>query len=533
MQIRHLGKSSLWFPFFFVALFAMTSVLDAAAPHSVRVLVWDEQQPEQKRAYGEKFLGETIAAHLAAQAGFTVKSATLNSPAQGLDAATLDGADVVVWWSHQKNHLVADESVERLVARVREGRLGFIALHSAHWSKPFVRLMQERAKDDALAQIPAAERATAKFEYSNQNPYGQVPKRDAPLTPSLRHEDGVWKLALPGCIFSAYRGDGAPSHVTTLLPEHPIAAGLPRRWDITQTEMYDEPFHVPKPDAVVFEERWDKGEHFLSGCVWQVGMGRVFYFRPGHETYPVFKQAEPLRVVENAARWLAQDSGAKNSDRAATAPAVRFDPVLRDIEGWKVHVEPSLIDGAHREEGAKALTMLANHLQRIRILVPAEPLAKLQTIEIWIEHDHSRLKSMQYHPSRDWLVDNGHDPRLTRKVHITQARELLSRSQMLKHPAVVLHELAHGYHDQVLSFEHPDILAAYRQARDAGSYTNVLLYAGKKVKHYGLTDHKEYFAEGTEAYLYRNDFYPFVRAELKEHDPTLHEVLLKAWGPAN
>ena len=180
MQIRHPRKPHLFCSCFVVALLAMNSVLHAAAPRSVRVLVWDEQQPEQKRAYGEKFLGETIAAHLSAQPGFTVKNVSLNSRAQGLDAATLDDTDVVIWWSHQKNHMVADENVERLVARVREGRLGFIALHSAHWSKPFVRLMQERAKDDALAQIPSAERATAMFEYSNEKPYGKVPKRDAP-----------------------------------------------------------------------------------------------------------------------------------------------------------------------------------------------------------------------------------------------------------------------------------------------------------------------------------------------------------------
>jgi dipeptidyl-peptidase-4 len=228
-----------------------------------------------------------------------------------------------------------------------------------------------------------------------------------------------------------------------------------------------------------------------------------------------------------------QDNKSPTADQPKTPPAVRFDPVLRDIEGWKVHVDPALLDGKHKEEGGKALTMLANHLQRIRILVPAAPLAKLQTIEIWIEQDHPRLKSMQYHPSRDWLVEHGHDPRLTRKVHITQARELLSRGQMLKHPAVVLHELAHGYHDQFLGFDDPGILAAYRKARDSGSYTNVLLYTGQKVRHYGLTDQKEYFAEGTEAYLYRNDFYPFVRAELKEHDPALHEVLVKVWGAAN
>jgi dipeptidyl-peptidase-4 len=227
---------------------------------------------------------------------------------------------------------------------------------------------------------------------------------------------------------------------------------------------------------------------------------------------------------------LAADNAAKTAERVKAPPALTFDPVLREIEGWKVHVEPALIDGEHREEGAKALTMLANHLQRIKILVPTEPLVKLQTIEIWIEHDHPKLKAMQYHPSKGWLVANGHDPRLAHKVHITQARELLSREQMLKHPAVVLHELAHGYHDQFLGFDHPEILAAYHKARESGSYTNVLLYTGKKVKHYGLTDHKEYFAEGTEAYLYRNDFYPFVRAELKEHDPTLHEVLAKVWG---
>lgn len=218
------------------------------------------------------------------------------------------------------------------------------------------------------------------------------------------------------------------------------------------------------------------------------------------------------------------------SAAGAESPAGRFDPVEREIEGWKVHVEPALLEGEHAEEGARALAMLANHFQRIKILVPAEALAKLQQVECWIEHNHPRLGAMQYHPSKQWLIDNGHDPRLARKVHITQASELLSREQMLKHPAVILHELAHAYHDQFLDFDNPEVIAVFERARDARIYDEVLLYTGQKVRHYGLSNHKEYFAEGTEAYFYRNDFYPFVRAELKEHDRPLHDLLGKVWG---
>lgn len=151
-------------------------------------------------------------------------------------------------------------------------------------------------------RLPSAPRRS--WEVLNQNPLGKVPRRDGPLTPALRKEDGVWKLALPGCIFPAYRGDGAPSHVTTLLPEHPIAAGLPLKWDVAQTEMYDKPLPCAEARRGGLRGALGQGRIF-RGRVWQVGQGRVFYFRPGHRAYPVFKQAEPLRVLENAARWLA------------------------------------------------------------------------------------------------------------------------------------------------------------------------------------------------------------------------------------
>jgi len=228
-------------------------------------------------------------------------------------------------------------------------------------------------------------------------------------------------------------------------------------------------------------------------------------------------------------------SGAKKNDLARQAIEQarkhRFEPVVRKIEGWTVYVDPQLINGQHSETGADALKMLANHLQRIAILVPDEQLAKLRKLELWIEYNHPQLGGMQYHPSRKWLTDRGYDPRLAKKVHIARAAQLLSRQQMLKHPAVILHELAHAYHDQFLGFDNRRIIDAYKKAMAAGLYDKVLLYTGRQVRHYAATDHKEYFAEGTESYFYRNDFYPFVAAELQKHDPALYNLLAEIWGP--
>jgi hypothetical protein len=217
-------------------------------------------------------------------------------------------------------------------------------------------------------------------------------------------------------------------------------------------------------------------------------------------------------------------------DNKAVGKVGWIEPVKREIEGWTVHVDPRLLNGEDAVEGGRALKMLANHLARITILLPEKQLADLRRMEIWIEHSHPELRPMQYHPDADWLAGHGYDPRLAKKVHIPQAAELLSRQQMLKHPAVILHELAHAYHDQVLGFEDAGILAAYRKAMKDGGYEKVLLYNGRTVKHYGATDHKEYFAEATEAYFYHNDFYPFVRAELRQHDPTGHAEMERVWG---
>jgi hypothetical protein len=210
-----------------------------------------------------------------------------------------------------------------------------------------------------------------------------------------------------------------------------------------------------------------------------------------------------------------------------------FEPVQQDIEGWTVHVDPQLLEGEHKEEGGRILKMLANHLQRIAILLPEKQLGEMRKLEIWIEWHHPELRPMQYHPDLGWLKGRGYDPRLAKKVHIPTASALVSRGQMLKHPAVILHELAHAYHDQVLGFDDPGILKAYKKAMKEGLYDKALLYNGKTVKHYGATDHKEYFSESTEAYFYHNDFYPFVRAELKQHDPVGYAEMERVWGKVN
>jgi dipeptidyl-peptidase-4 len=222
------------------------------------------------------------------------------------------------------------------------------------------------------------------------------------------------------------------------------------------------------------------------------------------------------------------------NDPAAPAKKVGWvETVKIDLHGWTVHADKKLVDGDARELGARALSMLANHLERIDILIEGKPLEDLKKMEIFIEHSHPELGNMQYHPGVDWLNERGYDPRLVKKVHIPQATELLSRDQMLKHPAVILHELAHAYHDQILGFDEPEILKAYEAAMKAGIYEKSLLFNGETVKHYATTDHKEYFAESTEAYLYHNDFYPFVRAELKQHDPAAFALMEKIWGKTN
>ena len=272
----------------------------ALAQQPIRVLVWDEQQPEQKQAYGEKFLGETIAAHLATKPRITAKSVALSSPDQGLSPALLDETDVLILWSHKKHDELTDERAADIATRVQAGKLSLIALHSAYNSKPFVKLMQARAIADARKQIGP----TMPLRYLNENPIGKAITMETAVTPHLAQEEDDWVLTLPHCAVPITSNDAAPSQIGSMAATHPIARGLPLRWTIPMTDQFIEPFHVPTPDTIVFLETWQKGGTFRSGCVWNIGKGAVFYFRPGNALYPIYQQNEPLQVLENAIRWL-------------------------------------------------------------------------------------------------------------------------------------------------------------------------------------------------------------------------------------
>ena len=205
------------------------------------------------------------------------------------------------------------------------------------------------------------------------------------------------------------------------------------------------------------------------------------------------------------------------------------NPVVTKIEGWTVKVDPILLN-EQKQAGSVAMKALANHLQRISYIMPADKLKELRQLPIWIEFRNPKLKNMQYHPSKGWLASHGQDVRLEKHVHIPVAASLTHRQMWAKHPYVILHELAHAYHDQVLGFRHRKIIAVFKSAQASKKYEKVLDHRGRNVRHYGLNNPQEFFAEATEAYFGVNDFYPFVRAELKKHDPETFALMETVWG---
>lgn len=216
---------------------------------------------------------------------------------------------------------------------------------------------------------------------------------------------------------------------------------------------------------------------------------------------------------------------------SADAPALPNAHTTRNLEGWNVRVDDRLLRGDGAALGERALKLLTARLVAIHIIVPEAALAKLRTVTIELDLDYGDLRIMQYHPHAGWLKAHGYSESLVKCVHIPEAENFLSPFENHRMPWVVLHELAHAYHDQVLGFDELRIRTAWEKFRDGGRYKSVLTSPGSMREHYGIGDAKEFFAEMTECYFGSNDFYPFVTGELKQAEPEIFALMREIWGP--
>ena len=236
---------------------------------TIKALVWGENVHEQTNddvsALYPDGMHNCIADALNLVDGISASVATLQESEHGLTAAALENTDVLLWWGHAAHGDVSDEIVERVQQRVWEG-MGLITLHSAHFSKIFKRLLG---------------------------------------TPCSL----TWREA------------GEKERLWVINRAHPIAAGLDPYFELPQSEMYGEPFAVPEPMETVFISWFEGGEVFRSGQTWQRGAGRIFYFGPGHETYPIYHDKNIQRVLSNAVQWAANPAPAwKGIEQAPNRP---------------------------------------------------------------------------------------------------------------------------------------------------------------------------------------------------------------------
>ncbi|GGL38655.1 trehalose utilization protein ThuA [Halarchaeum grantii] len=238
-----------------------------------RITVWNEFVHEQENDTVAELYPDGIHAAIAdalEEGGFDVETATLHDHEHGLTEDVLAETDVLTWWGHAAHDHVEDHVVERVKRHVVEEGMGLLVLHSGHFSKIFKSLMG--------------------------------------TTCNLK-----WREA------------GETERLWVTDPAHPIAEGLPESFEVPEAEMYGEHFDIPQPDALVFNSWFEGGETFRSGCVFHRGKGRIFYFRPGHETYPVYYQDEVQQVLRNAAEWAARDDDAPDVTRGNADPIEDID----------------------------------------------------------------------------------------------------------------------------------------------------------------------------------------------------------------
>ncbi|MCM2606970.1 ThuA domain-containing protein [Rossellomorea marisflavi] len=217
----------------------------------MNVTVWNENRHEQQNPVVREIYPKGIHGAIASflEEAFNVRTATLDEPEHGLTQEVLDGTDVLIWWGHLAHGEVSDEVVERVKQRILDG-MGLIVLHSGHFSKIFKTLMGTSC-------------------------------------------DLKWREA------------DEKERIWIVDPSHPIAEGIGESIELEKEEMYGEHFDIPAPDQLVMVSWFEGGEVFRSGCTYQRGNGKIFYFRPGHETYPTYYHKDVQKVIENAVKWAA------------------------------------------------------------------------------------------------------------------------------------------------------------------------------------------------------------------------------------
>lgn len=195
---------------------------------------------------------------------------------------------------------------------------------------------------------------------------------------------------------------------------------------------------------------------------------------------------------------------------------------IQDIEGWTCLVN---VDVTKDKDWPMAKRIMSNHLFTLKRFIKDEVVKDMQKVKIYVDIKQKGKSGAEYHPSKKWLVDNKFSPEKAKCIEISDVSQFIRYTKT--QPFVILHELFHSYHDQVLKFDNKEILECFNKAMKTGKYEKVQHISGRQVKHYSCTNHKEYFSEAAEAYFGTNDYFPFVRPQLMEFDPDICEFLKK------
>ena len=202
--------------------------------------------------------------------------------------------------------------------------------------------------------------------------------------------------------------------------------------------------------------------------------------------------------------------------------------VRREIRGWDVRVSRDLLRSKPTET-QRAIELLSDQIQLVERLMPKRVVNELRGVKLWLSPAYKGFRpTAEYHPNGQWLKKNGRPVAMERCVEFTNIP--LFEREIRRMPAMLAHELAHAYHHQVLGFDNDEISSAYQAAKAGGLYDRVQRHDGKVVRAYAMSNAREYFAELSESYLHRNDFFPFTRDELERHDPLGFQTMTRVWS---